>query len=81
MKRDYGLMSFGAVCCSLPHWFKPGRAVGWSAVLNSKDGNGLVLEWEGDRQERSRLSRSIHAAISRLLAASVILMLLGKVRW
>lgn len=30
-----------------------------------------MLEWEGDRQERCRLSRSIHAAISRLLAASV----------
>lgn len=27
-QRDYELMGLGAVCCSLLHWFKPGRAVG-----------------------------------------------------
>lgn len=27
-QRDYELMSLVLVCCSLLHWFKPGRAVG-----------------------------------------------------
>lgn len=72
-------MGLGALCCSLLHWFKPGRAVGRASDCQDHRclsrvgapgwiGNGRVLEWEGDRQERCRLSStSIYAA--NLLAA------------
>lgn len=76
-------MGLGAVCCSLLHWFKPGRAVGRARDCQDHRclsrmaalgwiGNSPVLELEGDRQERCRLSTSIYAAICCWL--------LGKVR-
>lgn len=79
-QRDYELMGLGAVCCSLLHWFKPGRAVGRARDCQDHRclsrvgalgwiGNSPLLEWEGDRQERCRLSTSIYAAICWLLAA------------